>query len=116
MGMDSVEVGSSDVDPSHHQIGSNVALVVEQMLLKHSEGSGHPWLEREGEREGERVRWCEVEATFLPVSSLWSSSSEEILRVVYSVSAAVPAPPQLTEREREGERERGGKREREGED
>ena len=38
--------------------------------------------------------------TFLPVSSLWSSNSEEIWRVVYSVSAAVPAPQQLEERGR----------------
>ena len=37
--------------------------------------------------------------TFLPVSSLWSSNSEEIWRVVYSVSAAVPAPQQLEEGE-----------------
>ena len=33
--------------------------------------------------------------TFLPVLSLCSSRSEEVLSVVYSVSAAVPAPQQL---------------------
>ena len=50
-------------------------------------------------------------STFLPVSRRWSSNLEEIWRVVYSVSAAVPAPQQLTERrgrERERERNSGG--------
>ena len=54
--------------------------------------------------------------TFLPVLSLCSSRSEDVLSVVYSVSAAVPAPQQLGEEERgreeegrEGRREEGGR-------
>ena len=42
--MDSVEVGSSDVYPSQHQVGANVALVVEEVLLQHPEGRSHSGL------------------------------------------------------------------------
>lgn len=51
--MNCVEVGSGAVHSSHDKIRSNVALVLEQVLLQHPQSSHHTRLE--GEREREKV-------------------------------------------------------------
>ena len=48
-----VEVGSGAVHSSHDKIPSNVALVLEQVLLQHPQSSHHTRLGREREREKE---------------------------------------------------------------
>ena len=47
MSMYSVEVWSHDVDPTQDEVGTNVALVGEQVLFQHSQSCGHSWLQKE---------------------------------------------------------------------
>ena len=77
------KIGTYCVRKGRVTVSRNLHLVEELIIF-----FKHTTIERRCNERREMV-------TFLPVLSLCSSRSEEVLSVVYSVSAAVPAPQQL---------------------